>query len=75
MESPEARAKAAELHKRSQEAENLKNPSTEEEEDGDENEEDAEEDGDVDENEVDSEEDSGEEGEIQVRSFTCFASL
>ncbi|KAL7521315.1 hypothetical protein ACHAWX_005989 [Stephanocyclus meneghinianus] len=65
MESPEARAKAAELHKRSQEAENLKNPSTEEEEDGDENEEDAEEDGDVDENEVDSEEDSGEEGEIQ----------
>eukprot|EP00804_Cyclotella_cryptica_P027707 CCRYP_010306-RE/>CCRYP_010306-RE protein AED:0.19 eAED:0.19 QI:247/0.83/0.71/1/0.66/0.42/7/0/644 len=65
MESPEARAKAAELHKRTQEAEKLKNPSAEEEDDGDEHEEEGEEDGDVDDNEVDSEEESGEEGEIQ----------
>jgi hypothetical protein len=68
MESPEARAKAAELHKRAQEAEKLKNPSAEGEEVGEDNDEEDE----IDENEVDSEEEeSGEE--IQVsHSFLCF---
>lgn len=58
METPEARAKSAELHKKLLEEEKLKNPSAEGEEDEDEE-------GEVDENEDLS---SGEE-EIQVRCF------
>ena len=64
MDSPEARAKSAELHKKLLEEERLKNPSAEGEEDDDEEE------GEVDENEDLS---SGEEGIVvcQQHIFAC----
>ena len=58
MESPEVRAKTAELHKLVLEAEKLKNPNADE---GEEDEEEEGENGNVDENEGDSEEESEED--------------